>query len=126
MVEVGYDASRLNLVATSDSMIESGVANGTDITMASPKAIQEIAEGNAIDTDNAKVSPAHYSQYTPQTIQRIRDILGEEGFQAFCLGCTIKYIERYKSKDTPIVNLKKAKKYLGWCINSMEGEELEL
>lgn len=78
------------------------------------------------DTDNIKVSPAHYSQYTPQTIHRIKDVLGEEGFQAFCLGCTIKYIERHKAKDTPIVNLKKAQKYLGWCINSMEGKELEL
>lgn len=53
--------------------------------------------------------PAHYNQGSIEVIDYIEDIgMGED----FCAGNAIKYLSRYKHKQNPLEDLKKAKWYV--------------
>lgn len=62
--------------------------------------------------------PDHYNSGYCETIYEIRDILGPEGFKAFCLGNWIKYNARaqYKSGEE---DRKKADVYLEWATKGL-------
>lgn len=49
-------------------------------------------------TDNVN-HPSHYTHGKIETIDKIEDVLGLEGFQAYCVGNAIKYLDRYKLKN---------------------------
>lgn len=55
--------------------------------------------------------PAHYTAYPVEVIDMVRLILGEEGFQAYCLGNEIKYRMRAGLKGDAAEDLAKAMKY---------------
>ena len=55
--------------------------------------------------------PTHYTAYPVEVIDMIRLVLGEEGFQAYCLGNEIKYRMRAGLKDDAAEDLAKALKY---------------
>lgn len=42
--------------------------------------------------------PAHYNQGGIETIDAIREALGPEGFNAYCIGNVMKYCWRHKHK----------------------------
>ena len=48
------------------------------------------------------------------------ELIGEE---AFCIGTAIKYLWRYKKKEKPLEDLKKAKWYIDRIIKQYEEEE---
>ena len=69
---------------------------------------------------NDPTSPNHYQAGDVECIDAIRSALGPEGFQALCAGNVIKYVWRYKHKNG-LEDLKKAKVYLGWLLDSVNG-----
>ena len=46
------------------------------------------------DATGFHVAPARYSAHGRETIDRIRDLLGDDGFAAYCLGTAMKYEDR--------------------------------
>ena len=71
-------------------------------------------------------SPSHYSRLTPQTIQRLQDVLSDEEFQGFCRGNVIKYAERMRYKDEPVKEAKKIVDYAKWLYQSLKGEKITI
>lgn len=65
--------------------------------------------------------PSHYTHGKIETIDKIEDVLGLEGFQAYCVGNAIKYLDRYKLKNG-FEDIKKAKRYLEFYIEKTEGK----
>jgi hypothetical protein len=64
-------------------------------------------------------SPPHY-QGGIECIEYIRQVLGEDGFRAYCLGNVIKYTHRHEYKGKPVEDLKKAQYYLNSAISTLE------
>lgn len=69
-------------------------------------------------------SPEHYARLTPQTIQRLQNLLTPEEFQGFCRGNCLKYLERYAHKDSKLQDAKKAAVYCNWLVESLEGKKV--
>lgn len=67
---------------------------------------------------NAVNHPSHYTQGNCETIYEIRDILGPDGFKAYCLGNWIKYKSRAAYKNGT-EDLEKAEVYLGWAVKGL-------
>ena len=78
---------------------------------------QPIITANSDDNVN---HPSHYTHGKIETIDKIEDVLGLEGFQAYCVGNAIKYLDRYKLKNG-FEDIKKAKRYLEFYIEKTEG-----
>lgn len=64
--------------------------------------------------------PAHYTAGPVECIDALRSALGLLGFHDYCLGNTLKYVWRYK-QTAKLDDLKKARVYLNWAINQVEG-----
>ena len=66
--------------------------------------------------EKSKLHNLYYVAKTPQeVIDYIKDKLGIEGYEAFCIGNVIKYVSRYKHKNGK-EDLEKALTYLKWAI----------
>ena len=65
------------------------------------------------------MSPDHYQSGDIECIDALRSALGPEGFRGFCAGNVIKYVWRYKRKQTPVADLEKARDYLNWLIDDI-------
>lgn len=68
-------------------------------------------------SDDNVNNPDHYKSGGVETIDFIRAKLGEEGFEAYCVGNVIKYCTRYKLKNGK-EDLAKARKYLDFILES--------
>ena len=75
-------------------------------------------EKNAPDMVN---HPSHYSDKRIEVIDYIRDTLTKEGFTEYCGGNVLKYVSRWRHKGG-VEDLKKARVYLEWMIESAEKE----
>ena len=75
-------------------------------------------EGNAHDNVN---HPDHYTRGGIECIKAIEASMPPEGFQDYCKGNCLKYIWRWREKNG-VEDLKKAKVYLEWLIESAEKE----
>jgi hypothetical protein len=56
--------------------------------------------------------PAHYNMGGIECIDYIKQVLGLDGFIAYCHGNMIKYQHRYRYKGNPVEDMKKADWYL--------------
>lgn len=83
--------------------------------------IEEMNKQPIIVSDSVN-HPSHYTHGKIETIDKIEDVLGLEGFQAYCVGNAIKYLDRYKLKNG-FEDIKKAKRYLEFYIEKTEGKE---
>lgn len=63
-------------------------------------------------------SPMHYTQGHLEVIYVIEQVLGKEGFKAFCLGNWIKYKTRHEHKNG-VEDLAKAEQYLAWATEGL-------
>ena len=63
--------------------------------------------------------PSHYTFGEIEVIDYIRDKMTPDEFQGYCMGNILKYISRHKHKNG-VEDLKKARVYLGWLIESEE------
>ena len=59
--------------------------------------------------------PQHYGQGEIECIDYIKQVLGLDGFIAYCHGNMIKYQHRYRYKQNPVEDMKKAQ----WYLNKM-------
>jgi hypothetical protein len=55
--------------------------------------------------------PVHYKMGNKETIDTIEEMLGQEGFTAYCQGNITKYISRFQHKNG-VEDLRKAEWYL--------------
>lgn len=69
------------------------------------------------DRDNVN-SPKHYTRGHVETIYAIENVLGPEGFKAYCMGNYMKYMARHQHKNGE-EDLKKAQVYLNWLTNGL-------
>lgn len=67
-------------------------------------------------------SPIHYNMGNTETIDVIRDQLGDKGFAAYCQGNITKYLSRFRYKNGA-EDLRKARWYLDKLISV--NEEIE-
>ena len=68
--------------------------------------------------------PSHYNYKSMECKDIIKVMCeGLEGYEAYCVGCAIKYLYRYKKKGKPIEDLQKAKTYIDMIIEKLESEE---
>lgn len=65
----------------------------------------------ADDATGFNVAPVRYSANGRETIDRIRDALGDEGFAAYCLGTAMKYEDRVGLKGPAEEDAAKARWY---------------
>ena len=65
-------------------------------------------------------SPSHYTNGNIETIDYLKDTLSKEQYEGFCRGNVLKYLSRYPHKNG-VEDLNKAKTYLEWLIESVEG-----
>ena len=78
-------------------------------------ALDEVEGPNMTDNFNPVSKPAHYNQGEGiECIDYIRQVLGKEGFIAYCRGNLMKYNHRAMYKGNPTEDLDKAAKYLEW------------
>lgn len=66
--------------------------------------------------------PSHYTTGGIECIKAIEASMSPEGFQDYCKGNVIKYTWRYRFKNG-LEDLKKARVYLNWMIESVEKEQ---
>ena len=62
---------------------------------------------------NSVSKPFHYNTGNIECIDYIKQVLGNEGFIAYCQGNMIKYQHRYRYKQKPAEDMLKAAWYLG-------------
>ena len=68
--------------------------------------------------------PSHYNYKSMECKDIIKVMCeGLEGYEAYCVGCAIKYLYRYPMKGKPIEDLQKAKTYIDMIIEKLECEE---
>nr|CAI9750965.1 hypothetical protein LBZUJACN_LBZUJACN_CDS_0038 [Caudoviricetes sp.]CAI9751054.1 hypothetical protein MIHLRAQX_MIHLRAQX_CDS_0038 [Caudoviricetes sp.] len=87
-----------------------------------------ISLGDAIKIlgDDAVKRPSHYMLEDGTEVKNhIRSILGDDGFKAWAIGNSIKYVSRYKDKGKPIQDLKKAQENIQMVIDVL-GEQNDL
>lgn len=81
------------------------------------------AKGNLLGIDNEEAvnHPKHYKLdgLGIEAIDVIKSVLGAEKFRGYCRGNVLKYLIRAENKNG-VEDLKKAKKYLEWEIESNE------
>ena len=87
------------------------------ITYMSPMAIVNKYHEEALKHDPVN-KPAHYNNGGIECIDYIEQVLGKEGFKAYCLGNTIKYLHRHEYKGKPEEDLRKAAYYLDKAIST--------
>ena len=66
--------------------------------------------------------PDHYKTGGIETIDYIKAKLTPEQFEGYLVGNVIKYVSRYRHKNG-VEDLKKARVYLNWLIEEMEGNQ---
>ncbi|MDB9962840.1 DUF3310 domain-containing protein [bacterium] len=64
------------------------------------------------DTYDPVEKPAHYNLGGVECIDYIEQVLGLDGFIAYCHGNMLKYQHRYRYKNKPAEDMKKAEWYL--------------
>jgi len=74
-----------------------------------------------MNNDNVN-HPGHYCQGGIECIKAIEASMTPEEFQGYCKGNVMKYIWRFREKNG-LEDLKKARVYLGWMIESKEKQE---
>ena len=64
-------------------------------------------------------NPAHYTAGSIECVDAIREALGEDGFRAWCRGCSIKYLWRAGRKGDATEDLRKA----AWFAQMAAGDD---
>lgn len=94
--------------------INEATAKDWDRLRASHPALDK-PEANSADKDLVN-KPSHYSNGGIECIDAIRESMSDVAFKGYLKGNVQKYIWRYETKGTPLVDLQKAQVYLGWLI----------
>ena len=96
------------------AMGDIGVFWEEDLTLVEPN-------GEPYDTVS---KPEHYNHGEGiECIEYIKQVLGAEGFIAYCRGNLMKYNHRAMYKGKPVEDLEKAEQYLRWSIETLKETE---
>lgn len=63
--------------------------------------------------------PAHYMVGNAEVKDIINEVTGDTGYIYYCLGNIIKYVCRYDKKGTPVEDLKKARMYCTFILDTL-------
>ena len=78
------------------------------------------AEKKPMDYNNVS-KPAHYNHGEGiECIDYIKQVLGKEGFVAYCRGNQMKYQHRAFYKGNPVEDMEKAHQYQAWAIETLK------
>ena len=72
------------------------------------------------DNYNNIDKPFHYNQSGIECIDYIKQVLGKEGFIAYCRGNVMKYNHRAFYKGNPTEDMAKAEQYLKWANETLK------
>ena len=75
---------------------------------------------NLIAQYNAVSKPFHYNTGDIECIDYIKQVLGNEGFIAYCQGNMIKYQHRHRYKNKPVEDMEKASWYMNKMMETMK------
>ncbi len=78
---------------------------------------------NAVSKDDIVNSPSHYTSGGIECIDYLKDNLPLEAFHGYLEGNVKKYLHRWRYKQKPVQDLKKAQWYLTNLIAELEGQE---
>lgn len=84
------------------------------------KLIQEVIDKYYfnIQVDESKiVKTTHYNKGNIETIEFFKEL---KIVKDFCIANSIKYLSRYKYKETPLEDLRKVKYYIDYLVNNFE------
>ena len=115
LIKIPYDLTR---VIDLSYELDKKYANDSKIENAKTTNIQFTIDTTKTQSDPVN-SPTHYQTGLIETIDSIKNILGHEKFQAYCIGNVIKYLSRYREKNG-LEDLKKAETYISFIIKSYE------
>jgi len=80
-----------------------------------------VSKGKEVTDYNNVSKPAHYNQGEGiECIDYIKQVLGKEGFVAYCRGNSMKYEHRAMYKGKPIEDLEKSQQYRAWAIETLK------
>ena len=113
LIKIPYDLTR---VVDLSYELDKKYANDSKIENAKTTNIQFTIDTTKTQSDPVN-SPTHYQTGLIETIDSIKNILGHEKFQAYCIGNVIKYLSRYREKNG-LEDLKKAETYISFIIKS--------
>ena len=113
LIKIPYDLTR---VIDLSYELDKKYANDSKIENAKTTNIQFTIDTTETQSDPVN-SPTHYQTGLIETIDSIKNILGHEKFQAYCIGNVIKYLSRYREKNG-LEDLKKAETYISFIIKS--------
>ncbi len=84
--------------------------------------VDDIINGDTTFNYDSVKKPAHYNLTDGiECIDYIKQVLGPNGFVAYCRGNVIKYNHRAAYKNpTPVEDLKKAQQYLTWANKTLK------
>jgi len=75
------------------------------------------------ETTDAVDSPSHYNNGSIECIDYLKDNLSWEGYTGYLEGNCKKYLHRWRHKQKPLEDLKKARWYLDRLISELEQED---
>lgn len=64
--------------------------------------------------------PSHYTSGGIECIEAIKASMSKDEYKGYLKGNVLKYVWRYKNKNNPDEDLKKAKVYLEWLLKEIE------
>ena len=74
--------------------------------------------------ENVVDSPAHYNSGSMETIEVIKNSMGDSAsFNGYLMGNVFKYVCRYRYKGKPVEDLKKARWYLNRLIEEVKDDK---
>ena len=79
-------------------------------------------EGNTIALKDEVNHPLHYNNGKVECIDYMKDNMDHMMFMGYLEGNCKKYLHRFRYKQKPLEDLRKARWYLDYLIKEMEGE----
>lgn len=74
------------------------------------------------DAFDMVLKPKHYADRKIEVIDVMEDTMTQEGYKGYLEGAILKYVLRFKVKNNPLEDLKKARWYLNKLIEQLEKE----
>lgn len=118
-----FEPTRIYSGVTVSSSAEDAAKETTATTFINHQSYYTPAgEVPAITKPDMVNHPNHYTQGGIECIKAIEASMPPDGFQDYCKGNVLKYVWRFRQKNG-LEDLKKARVYLNWMIESLEKEQ---
>ena len=83
----------------------------------------EVGDIVGFEPVSSPARPAHYAFDRVECREAIREMLGDDGYQAFLRGNITRYVWRMFKKGSPKTDAMKARQYLDWLIAMMPEDQ---